>query len=66
MVNFPKKENLIDYIMMGFFKKENFDGLHKCFLEAKFTKFPFLENLMDYVIRSCDFLKNENGEHLCK
>jgi len=29
--------------MIGFPKKENFDGLHKCFLEAKFTKFPFLE-----------------------
>ena len=66
MVNFPKKEILMDYIMMGFPKKENFDGLYKYFLEAKFTKFPFLEILMDYVIRSCDFLKNENGERLCK
>ena len=43
MVNFPKKENLMDYIMMGFPKKEIFDGLHKHFLEAKFTKFSFLE-----------------------
>ena len=25
-------------------KKEIFDGLHKRFLEAKFTNFPFLEN----------------------
>jgi len=29
--------------MMGFTREENFDGLHKCFLEAKFIKFPFLE-----------------------
>ena len=35
----------MDYIMMGFLKKEIFDGLHKRFLEAKFTKIPFLEIL---------------------
>ena len=43
MVNFPKKENLMDYIMMGFPKKEIFDGLYKRFFDDKNTKFPFLE-----------------------
>ena len=43
MVSFPKKEILMDYIMMGFPKKEIFDGLHKCFFDGKNTKFPFLE-----------------------
>ena len=66
MINgeFSKKGNLMDYIMMGFPKKEIYDGLHKHFFDDKNTKFPFLE-IFDGLCNQVMWLsKNENGEHL--
>ena len=45
------------YVMIGFPKKEIFDGLYKHFLEAKFKIFPFLDIL---------FPKKEIFDGLCK
>ena len=56
----------MDYIMMGFPKKEIFDGLHKCFFNDKNTKFPFLE-IFDGLCNQVMWLsENENGECLYK
>jgi predicted SAM-dependent methyltransferase len=40
--DFPKKENLMDYIMI-------FDGLKNTENQKKIIKYPFLEILMAYV-----------------
>jgi hypothetical protein len=61
MVKFPKKENLMDYIMMEFPKKEILMAYISVFWRLNLQNFLFWKYLMDYVIRSCDFQKTKMG-----